>query len=93
MPFKPALGPSYDSGNFAKNQEIALEKSNANDIEVRREAAKARGKLLGFGIGNNNTYKTACKYSSGAIIGSAFIKHIKRNGVKSTKDFISEVTE
>ena len=53
MPFKPALGPSYDSGNFAKNQEIALEKSNANDIEVRREAAKARGKLLGFGIGNN----------------------------------------
>ena len=48
---------------------------------------------LGFGIGNNNTYKTACKYSSGAIIGSAFIKHIKRNGVKSTKDFISEITE
>ena len=49
--------------------------------------------LIGFGIGNNNTYKTACKYSSGAIIGSAFIKHIKRNGVKSTKDFISEITE
>ena len=49
--------------------------------------------LIGFGIGNNNTYKTACKYSSGAIIGSAFIKHIKRNGVKSTKDFINEITE
>ena len=49
--------------------------------------------LIGFGIGNNNTYKTACKYSSGAIIGSAFIKHIKKNGVKSTKDFIGEITE
>ncbi len=49
--------------------------------------------LIGFGIGNNNTYKTACKYSSGAIIGSAFIKHINRNGVKSTKDFISAITE
>ena len=49
--------------------------------------------LIGFGIGNNNTYKTACKYSSGAIIGSAFIKHIKKNGIENTKDFISEITE
>ena len=49
--------------------------------------------LIGFGIGNKNTYKTACKYSSGAIIGSAFIKHIKKKGVKSTKDFISEITK
>ena len=53
MPFKPALGPVYDSGNFSKNQEIALEKANASNFEVRREAAKKRGKLLGFGIGNN----------------------------------------
>tara|TARA_Y100000768_G_scaffold314431_1_gene249302 strand:- start:463 stop:1227 length:765 start_codon:yes stop_codon:yes gene_type:complete len=49
--------------------------------------------LIGFGIGNNNTYKTACKYSSGAIIGSAFIKHIKKNGVKSIKDFIKLIKE
>ena len=53
MPFEPALGPSYDSGNFSKNQEIALEKANANDFEMRRAAAKVRGKLLGFGVGNN----------------------------------------
>jgi len=49
--------------------------------------------LIGFGIGNNNTYKTACKYSSGVIIGSAFIKHIEKNGVKNSKYFISEITE
>ena len=49
--------------------------------------------LIGFGIGNNNTYKTACKYSSGAIIGSAFIKHIKKNGVKSIKDFIKLIKD
>ena len=49
--------------------------------------------LIGFGIGNNNTYKTACKYSSGAIIGSAFIKHIKKNGVKSIKDFIKVIKD
>ena len=53
MPFKPALGPSYDSGDFAKNQKIALEKANADNLEERREEAKKRGKLLGFGIGNN----------------------------------------
>ena len=49
--------------------------------------------LIGFGIGNNNTYKTACKYSSGAIIGSAFIKHIKKNGVISIKDFIKLIKD
>ena len=49
--------------------------------------------LIGFGIGNNNTYKTACKYSNGAIIGSAFIKHIKKNGVKSIKDFIKLIKD
>jgi carbon-monoxide dehydrogenase large subunit len=53
MPFKPALGPSYDSGDFAKNQEIALEKTNADNLEERREEARKRGKLLGFGLGNN----------------------------------------
>lgn len=30
--------------------------------------------LIGFGISNNQTYKIACNYSSGVIIGSAFIK-------------------
>jgi carbon-monoxide dehydrogenase large subunit len=53
MPFKPALGPSYDSGNFSKNQQIALKKANASDFEIRRKASKTQGKLLGFGIGNN----------------------------------------
>lgn len=31
-------------------------------------------RLIGFGISNHDTYATACQYSSGAIIGSAFIK-------------------
>lgn len=30
--------------------------------------------LIGFGISNSATFDTACKYSRGAIIGSAFIK-------------------
>jgi carbon-monoxide dehydrogenase large subunit len=53
MPFKPALGAIYDSGDFLKNQKIAIEKADFNGFEVRRQEAKSRGKLLGFGIGNN----------------------------------------
>jgi tryptophan synthase alpha chain len=33
-------------------------------------------RLVGFGVWNNDTYTVACRYASGAIIGSAFIKEI-----------------
>jgi tryptophan synthase alpha chain len=32
--------------------------------------------LIGFGISDSETYREACKYSAGAIIGSAFIKFL-----------------
>lgn len=35
-------------------------------------------RLIGFGISNHATYSTACQYSSGAIIGSAFIKALEK---------------
>ena len=47
--------------------------------------------LIGFGIGNKSTYNSACKFSNGAIIGSAFIKHIEKNGIRNTKKFIDEI--
>lgn len=34
-------------------------------------------RLIGFGISNKTTYDEACRYSSGAIIGSQFIKCLK----------------
>jgi tryptophan synthase alpha chain len=34
-------------------------------------------RLIGFGISDNATFTNACKYSSGAIIGSAFIKSLQ----------------
>lgn len=47
--------------------------------------------LIGFGISDRESYLTACKYANGAIIGSAFIKHLKgKNEVdKATSDFIN----
>ena len=44
--------------------------------------------LIGFGISNSNTFKSACQNSDGAIIGSAYIKHLDNHGVSKTKDFI-----
>lgn len=32
--------------------------------------------LIGFGISSHETFQTVCRYSSGGIIGSAFLKHL-----------------
>lgn len=32
--------------------------------------------IIGFGISNNATYKKACEYANGAIVGSAFVKYL-----------------
>ncbi|WP_298395432.1 tryptophan synthase subunit alpha [Flavobacterium sp.] len=42
--------------------------------------------LIGFGIHDKSSFDEVCKYSSGAIIGSAFIKHLEAKG--TTKDSI-----
>ena len=49
--------------------------------------------LIGFGISNHETFRTACKYAQGAIIGSAFINAIsdKSNLQESIKDFIQHI--
>lgn len=36
--------------------------------------------LIGFGVHNKKTFETVCEFGSGAIIGSAFIKHLKERG-------------
>jgi tryptophan synthase alpha chain len=44
--------------------------------------------LIGFGIHDKNSFESACKNSSGAIIGSAFVKHLTTYG--ASKESISE---
>ena len=50
-------------------------------------------RLIGFGISDNETFMTACQYASGAIIGSAFIRALAKEGNLKSKihDFISKV--
>ncbi|MFD2565247.1 tryptophan synthase subunit alpha [Aquimarina rubra] len=47
--------------------------------------------IVGFGISNNETFTQATKTAKGAIIGSAFIKHLTQNGVDSIPDFVKEI--
>lgn len=45
--------------------------------------------LVGFGISDHQTYSTVCRYSSGAIIGSAFIKAQGRG--EKVDDFVKGI--
>ncbi|MBA6155673.1 tryptophan synthase subunit alpha [Tenacibaculum sp. S7007] len=47
--------------------------------------------IVGFGISDNKTFTTACKYMNGAIIGSAFIKELDENGVNKIDSFIKSI--
>ena len=52
MPFKTGLTFTYDSGEFAKNMDMALELADSGGFEARRAEARARGKLRGIGMSN-----------------------------------------
>ena len=49
--------------------------------------------LVGFGIRDKATFQTACKYTNGAIIGTAYIKAIEQTKdiERSTKEFLDRV--
>ena len=52
MPYETPNGCVYDSGDYARCLDMALELVGHDGIEERRREAEARGKLLGFGIGS-----------------------------------------
>jgi tryptophan synthase alpha chain len=47
--------------------------------------------IVGFGISNSETFDQATKNTKGAIIGSAFIKHLTQNGVNHISDFVNQI--
>ncbi len=50
------------------NEEQLAYFKRINDMDLKHQ------RLIGFGISNEQTFDEACRYSSGAIIGSQFIK-------------------
>lgn len=47
--------------------------------------------IVGFGISNKATFEAATQFSSGAIVGSAFVKFIKENPITSIPKFIDGI--
>lgn len=49
--------------------------------------------MYGFGISNAETFNTACQFGAGAIVGSAFVRHLLANGTGGAgiKKFVEEI--
>ena len=48
--------------------------------------------IIGFGISDNATFKKACQYANGAIVGSKFVKLLEsKNYIDKIPDFISSI--
>jgi tryptophan synthase alpha chain len=47
--------------------------------------------IIGFGINNAETFKQATQHAKGAIIGSAFIKHLTENGSNKIAEFVKAI--
>ena len=82
---------------MVSNASITCAKTSISDKQVsyfQRISAMnlLHPQLIGFGISNAETFQTACNYSNGAIIGSAFIKmlsdstQLKEDIIKFVKD-------
>ena len=68
MPYKTALTYTYDSGEFGKNLDMALERADYAGFEERRAEAWARGILRGIGVSNT------IENSAGASIETAELR-------------------
>lgn len=49
--------------------------------------------IVGFGINNNETFTQATTYAKGAIIGSAFIKHVSNEKLDTIGDFVHGILQ
>jgi tryptophan synthase alpha chain len=71
-----------------------LEVSNAiEDYYKRIKAMQLKNPaIIGFGISNTETFKKACEYARGAIVGSAFVKFLgTENYLEKIPEFIRSI--
>ena len=71
---------SFDDSHLSYFQKIA-------DLKLKNPG------LIGFGISDNETFKLACKYANGAIIGSSFIKSMyeQNNLSLNVENFVRQI--
>ncbi|MDT7827841.1 tryptophan synthase subunit alpha [Pricia sp. S334] len=68
-----------------------VEKAQTEYFERIAAMQLSNPQIVGFGIHNTETFRAATQAAKGAIIGSAFIKHLTEHGVSSIAKFIDEI--
>lgn len=68
---------------FGQEQENYFERISAMNLK--------NPQIVGFGIKDEETFQQATKTAKGAIIGSAFIKHLTANGANSVAEFVKTI--
>lgn len=68
---------------FGDTQQQYFERISALDLK--------NPQIVGFGISNNETFTQATTTTKGAIIGSAFIKHLTNEGVDTIDKFVESI--
>ncbi|HKJ75493.1 MAG TPA: molybdopterin cofactor-binding domain-containing protein, partial [Alphaproteobacteria bacterium] len=67
MPFKAASGLSYDSGDFARIMDAALEKADWQGFDARQAESEAKGKVRGRGLASYLEVTAPSNKEMGAI--------------------------
>ncbi len=70
---------------FGKTQNKYFERIATMNLESAQ--------IVGFGISNAETFQQATSKAKGAIIGSAFVKHLTKYGVNSIDKFVKNILD
>ena len=73
----------FRSNSFGEAQQAYFERIDQMQLQ--------HPQIVGFGISNAETFQKATKFAKGAIIGSAFIKHLTENGTQHIDGFIKQI--
>ncbi|UMB53954.1 tryptophan synthase subunit alpha [Lutibacter sp. A64] len=78
-----SAGVTGAKNSFGNTQQTYFERIAAMNLKAPQ--------VIGFGISNAETFKMATSKAKGAIIGSAFVNYITKNGVAEIPKFIAEI--
>jgi len=81
FPFQTQMGAVYDSGDYEKALDLALKNSNWEQLKAERDAAQAKGRLVGLGL---SMYVEVCGIGPSATLPTGGWEHaqvtIERDG-------------
>jgi len=87
--FLYAVSSSSTTGNKKDFNEVEKYLQRLKNMNLKNPV------LVGFGVKDKQSFESACKHTSGAIIGTAFIKAIESADdiTQSTKEFLQDVLQ